>query len=83
MCFMEAMRLDPPLPMTNMSKAIEEIRLYNISKPVILPKGTCFQINLAALHRDVTQWKYPDRFIPDRFDPENDHYLTPDGQPRN
>ena len=61
---MEAMRLDPSFPMTDMLelKADVEIKLRSETKEfqkkskLILAKGTCFQINTAAMHRDVTQW---------------------------
>lgn len=39
-------------------------------------------IHIWGLHHNPRQWREPNRFIPERFDPESDYSLTPDGQKR-
>ena len=34
------------------------------------------------LHKDPDQWREPDKYIPDRFNPESPYYLTPSGKKR-
>ena len=45
-------------------------------------KGQDLVYNIHALHHDPDQWKNPEKFIPDRFDPNSDYFLTPAGTPR-
>ena len=34
------------------------------------------------LHMRKDQWKEPEKFIPERFDPSSEYFLTPSGQKR-
>ena len=38
---------------------------------------------IPAMHNHPHQWREPEKFIPERFDPESEYFLTPDGKPRN
>lgn len=40
-------------------------------------------MNFDAIHKDPKEWIEPDRYNPDRFDPESEYYSRPDGKPRN
>ena len=73
---MESLRLDPPNPMSQILQATQEIKISKQSK---LPKGTRFQFNLLAVNREVTQYADAEKFIPERFDPENALYHIPGG----
>ena len=49
---------------------------------VEVPAGQIMYINLLGAHYNTEQWKEPMRFVPDRFDPESEWFLTPSGKPR-
>merc|ERR1712166_523719 len=38
--------------------------------------------NIWELHHNQEQWKEPEKFIPERFDPESDYSKTPSGEKR-
>jgi len=62
---MEAMRLDPPIPITTVHETTEDLKLKTGQR---VPKGTNFCVNMYALHRDPAQYHEPNKFIPSRFD---------------
>jgi len=69
--------------MSNMFEAEEDIELTFNKAKLTLAKGTLFQFNIAAMHRDVTQWgKDSDKFNPHRLNPANPAYKAPDGGDR-
>lgn len=39
-------------------------------------------INIYHLHHNPEEWITPEKFIPERFDPESPFYLTPKGTKR-
>jgi cytochrome P450 len=45
-------------------------------------KGQMFMINIAYLQNNPAQWINPDTYIPERFDPRSEYYLTPSGKRR-
>jgi cytochrome P450 len=61
----EALRLYPPAH-TLTRIALGPDRLGDVS----VPKGAVVLISPWLLHRNPTLWRDPDRFYPDRFDPE-------------
>ena len=73
-CLMEAMRLDPPIPITTVHETTQDTKLCN---GAIIPKGTHFLINMFALHRDKAQYHEPEKFRPERFSKRSNIYLTP------
>ena len=40
-------------------------------------------VNFSAIHRDPKEWSDPDRYEPDRFNPNSEKWLRPDGKQRN
>lgn len=78
-CLMEALRLDPPIPVSTMHKVTEDCRMHNGE---LLPRGTRFMFNFFAIHRDASQYQQPDKFIPERFSRSSEYYLTPGGTQR-
>ena len=71
---MEALRLDPPIPLSTLHITTNECKLDNGE---LLPKGTRFMFNLFAIHRDASQYHHPAKFMPERFSKRSDVYLTP------
>ena len=45
-------------------------------------KGDVFEVNIASIHFDASQWQRPYEFIPERFDHSNPISLTPSGKKR-
>ena len=73
-CIMEAIRLDPPIPMTTIHETTGDCKLLNGE---YLPKGTRFSFNMVAIHRDSAQYYRPNDFLPERFSRKSQYYLTP------
>jgi cytochrome P450 len=42
-------------------------------------KGDVIQFDIYNLHRNPDEWPEPEKFIPERFDPNSKYYLTPSG----
>ena len=59
---MEAMRLHPPVRVSGMYETTEEIRLYEIEKPVIFPKGTKFLLNYVAINQNLKDKRETKKF---------------------
>lgn len=78
MCLNEGLRIEPPVP--NSSPVIltenEQLGQYQILK------GTFIGINMRGLHHNSEEWQEPEKFIPERFDPQSKYYLTPKGTKR-
>lgn len=49
---------------------------------MVLKPSDNFLISFQQLHHDPEQWIQHERFVPDRFDPQSNFYLTPSGQKR-
>ena len=56
----------------------EDLQILKYKIPANIP----IVIDMQSLHHDKKQWREHERFIPDRFNPESQYYLTPDGQKR-
>ncbi|CRK97114.1 CLUMA_CG010454, isoform A [Clunio marinus] len=69
--FYEVLRLHPPVTMTN-RECNEEIEFENIKgKKVKLRVGDSFAIPIYSIQRDPEFYPEPEKFIPERFDPEH------------
>lgn len=61
----EAMRLYPPV--WNMSRqALTDVEIGGY----IIPKGSEVNLNTYAMHHDPRWWQEPERYIPERFNPD-------------
>lgn len=49
-----------------------------MSDGFVIPPGTIINYNQEGLHFNTDQWKEPESFIPERFDPESEWYSRPD-----
>ena len=45
--------------------------------------GDIIIIGMAHMCNNYSEWREPDRFIPERFDPKSEWALTPSGKKRN
>jgi cytochrome P450 len=69
----ETLRFDNPAAISLGYKALEDINIWGVP----LPKDSKIFISIHGNHYSPTQWRQPEKFIPERFDPESDFYLPP------
>ena len=50
---------------------------------ILVPKGQIIVLNIIGSLHNEEQWREPMKFIPERFDPSSEYFLTPDGKSRN
>ena len=74
----EAIRWNPTAPTTSSYWFEKDTKIGNFT----VKAYTAILINLYGLHRNSAQWQRPYEFLPQRFDPENELYLTPSGKKR-
>ena len=77
-CLNETFRVSPSVRVTSDFCFTEDIVLAGYT----IPKGQDFNLMIYFLHRDPEQWIEPDKYVPDRFDPESKWSLTPAGTKR-
>ena len=66
----EGLRIDPPGPTSIFYISKEDVTICGVP----FSKGSIFSINSTFAHFNSIQWQKPREFIPERFDPENEHY---------
>ena len=77
--FQEALRFYPVAQFCAPLEILED----TILKPNLhVKKGDTLMVNIHGIHHNPHQWQKPKEFIPERFDPESEFYLTPDGKKR-
>ena len=74
----ETLRLEPSARFSTGSCVKERILAGGLD---ILPDNMFF-VSVIGSGRNPKQWIEPNKFIPERFDPNSPLYLTPDGQKR-
>ncbi|KAI5634395.1 cytochrome p450 domain-containing protein [Phthorimaea operculella] len=72
-CINEALRKFPPMGWLDRVAAKD----YNIDENLTIPAGTPVYINGIAIQMDPDYFPEPDKFIPDRFLPENEKNIQP------
>jgi len=78
-CFVkEVLRHDPPAVRSLGYKAKASFKV----KDLLIPKNQLVLFNLYAAQYDEKQWIEPMKFIPERFDPSSEYFLTPNGKQR-
>lgn len=79
-CFVkEVLRHDLPAVRSLGYKSKTSFKLGDI----LIPKNQIITLNMIASHYNEEQWREPMKFIPERFDPSSEYFLTPDGKSRN
>lgn len=74
----ESLRLDPSVKVSTGFCMSDNVKIKDVN---ITPTQVCF-INIYALQRNPDEWKEPNKFIPERFNPSSEWYLTPRGTKR-
>ena len=73
----EALRIDPP-GINTAYKVYEDIEICGVP----IPAGFDIGISILTHHYDPCQWQEPNKFVPERFDPEDKYFLTAEGKTR-
>jgi cytochrome P450 len=73
----EALRINPP---TMRSIGYSAVQDFTTSDGLKIYKDQMIEFNLSAAHHRPGQWITPEKFIPERFDPESPFFLTPKGK---
>ena len=78
MLILETLRIEPPVRASTPMQLSEKTQIgkYKIDKDIVI------FVHFFILHRNPVEWQEPDKFIPERFDPESPYFLTPDGRKR-
>ena len=77
-CFMEVLRLDPPVPMASFACLNQTVEIGG----VLIDKDQPFVVDHRNMGVDPDQWQQPRSFIPERFDSTSLFYAKPDGGKR-
>ena len=79
MVFNESLRVCAPAKISSDFCFSEDIEINGIH----IYKGMEFHVSIQHLQTNFREWKEPEKYIPERFDPESPWSLTPSGEKRN
>ena len=74
----ETLRKHPAAPFTLGYSTQEKV---NLKCGITIPKGQNIIMPVVAIHNHPRIYREPEKFVPDRFNPESEWYLTPEGKP--
>ena len=69
----EAARLDPPTSDSLAYSPSEDITICGVP----IPKGQYMRISTYTMNHSMKDYEKPNEFIPERFDPESEHFIAP------
>ena len=78
-CFNESLRMQPPVYYSSSVRMSETVQCEKLK----IRKGDLLMIMMHGLCNDKREWIDPERFIPERFDPQSRYFLTPAVKKRN
>lgn len=70
----ETLRYDNPATISLGYKSLEPVRICGVP----LPRDAKIFLSIHANHYNPKQWQEPDRFLPERFDPESTYFKCPE-----
>lgn len=74
----ESLRINPPGAYSDQYILIKDYE----SNGIKFKKDTHIMFNIYGLHHNPKEWYHPDKFIPERFNPDSIYFKTPSGQNR-
>ena len=77
-CIYETLRRDSSATISSAHKLTETTEIYDKT----IREDSQIQVGIHRLHMNSEQWPEPERFIPERFDPNSKYYLTKEGKRR-
>ena len=77
-CWYEAMRLEPPVPRSLSNVFCKKVTIAGVD----FEPGVELMLNFKGIQKDPREWKEPETYCPERFDPKSPWYLKPNGEPR-
>ena len=75
----ESLRFQTPAKYTSAIEALDDFKAGSLNIKI----GTVLKINMDGLHHNSKEWQRHEEFLPERFNPDSDLFLTPDGKKRN
>ena len=79
MCFNESLRMMPPVFISSTVRMSETVQAGKL----LIRKGDAIVIHMGRMQNHPSEWQQPEKFIPERFDPQSKFFLTPSGKKRN
>ena len=67
----EGLRIDPPLAGSLFYSTTSDVKIWGVP----MPKGTLINLHNTMLHHNPEIYAKPNEFVPERFDPESEHYF--------
>lgn len=71
LAYMETMRRDAPFSISTTSCMSRDIKIGGVT----MYAEEAFWVGIQALQKDAEQWRDPEAFVPDRFDPNNTEWF--------
>ena len=84
MCFRESLRIEPPVPLTSSHEFTKDVVLCRgTDKELKIRAGDEIHISNGLIHHSEKHWgPLHDKYIPERFDSDSEHFNAPNGKHR-